>query len=171
MNWQEILHRFIGWFDLDFWEVMLVCLMIAGLALVWRATRSKSNPYDFTEVMQDDLTGKSSFKKMAGLVALIATTWGFLRLVSYHELPEWYAQLYFLTWALVLMIPGLAAVAGEIVKTWALRGVPVPPPTSPPPPPKAAEAPAAAPAPAPAAAVQPKTTGEPNVAVAPAVGK
>lgn len=110
------------WPDLDFWEALLVALLIAGLALVWAASRSNKSAYSFVDVMNDDTTGKASFRKLAGLVALIATTWAFLKLVSYHELPEWYAQLYFVTWALVLMIPQLAGVIAQVVMTMFSRG-------------------------------------------------
>ena len=122
------LMAFFKWVDLDFWEAMLVALMVGGLTLIWKASRAKNNPFDFTEIMQDEATNKTSFKKLAGLVALIATTWGFLRMVAYHQMPDWYAQLYFLTWALVLMVPGLANMAGEVLKAWALRTLPAAPP-------------------------------------------
>lgn len=110
--------------DLDFWEGLLVAFMVAGLILVWSASRNPNNEYSFTDVMLDDGTNKASFRKLAGLVALIATTWVFLRLVVYHELPDWYAQLYFLTWALVLMVPKLADKIADVITSVITRQAP-----------------------------------------------
>ena len=112
--------------DLDFWEWMLVSMMLAGLFLVWSASKNPNSKYSFEDVMLDDVTNKASFRKLAGLVALIATTWVFFRLVVYNKLPDWYAQLYFLTWALVLMVPKLADKIADVVTSIITRQAPPP---------------------------------------------
>ena len=116
----------MNWPDLDFWEGLLVAMMVAGIVLVWMASRNPSNEYSFTDVMLDETTNKASFRKLCGLVALIATTWVFFRLVVYNKLPEWYGQLYFLTWALVLMVPKLADKIADVVTSVITKQAPPP---------------------------------------------
>jgi len=127
----ELLHTLKP--DLDFWEGLLVAMLVAGIVLVWMASRNPDNKYNFRDVMSDEITGKASFRKLAGLVALIATTWVFLRMTVYNKLPEWFGQFYFVTWALVLMVPKLADKLADIVAAIITRQVPAPPPPTPPP--------------------------------------
>ena len=109
----DAMVRFFDWAKADFWDVLLIAFLFSGAVALLLVSLSKTSPYTFRDNLVDE-NGKASFRHLAGGVALASTTWVFLKWGSLGTLPDWYGYLYFVTWALVLMVPRLADVIANV---------------------------------------------------------
>lgn len=110
----DMVVKLFAWAQADFWDVLLVAFMFVGLCFLVGVSLNPRSPYNFRDNLIDDATGKASFRHLAGFVALASSTWVFLKWGSLGTLPQWYGDLYFITWALVLMVPRLADVIANV---------------------------------------------------------
>lgn len=117
MHFLMFLHdtmvEFFAWAKADFWDVLLIGFFFSGTIALLMVSLSQKSAYTFRDNLVDE-NGKASFRHLAGGVALVSTTWVFLKWGSLGTLPEWYGALYFLTWALVLMVPKIADVIASV---------------------------------------------------------
>lgn len=76
----------------------LIAATLAVLWIVWRWHRDPTSPFDIADLMTD-AAGKVSLFKTGQLIALLASTWGFVVLTRAEKLTEWYFAGYMLAWA------------------------------------------------------------------------
>lgn len=118
------LTKLLDWFDLEFWEVMFVVMLILFVIYVWRATKDPNSPIRAGDALCDEQTGKFSFKKLGGFVALVTSTWIVARAAAFGTLSTEALGLYLMTWAGVYIAMPVANAYADKLKA----GVPSPPP-------------------------------------------
>lgn len=86
---------------LDHLDYLQLFLVVGGLMIVWWFVQQSRSP-ESKIALQDIILGsddKVSLTKVAQFGAFMVSTWGFIHLVVYNNLTEWYYTSYMIAWA------------------------------------------------------------------------
>lgn len=89
------------WFVKHPIDYLQIFLVVGGLMMVHGILRTSRDPYTKLNVydMLLDPSGRMSLTKTAQFGAFAISTWGFVHLVVYNNLTEWYYTSYMVAWA------------------------------------------------------------------------
>jgi amino acid transporter len=109
----------------DFPAVILLMMALLGVYVLYQTQKSKSNNFDFADMLRDD-AGKPSAFRLAIFVCLAISSWAIMYIIMQTKgIDIWLIVFYMLIWS-------GAKIAEKIVDAYAgsKGGVPTAPPTS-----------------------------------------
>lgn len=101
----DIAVRLTHWLDLDFWELLLLFMLLMLYRLLAKAHTATNNTFDVQYFLVDDITDRVSLKKLGALLALLISSWIVLFMTVKGLMTESILGLYLLCWAGVYMTP------------------------------------------------------------------
>ena len=126
----ELARGFILWARANFWEALLVFMLLMLYRLLWKAHTATGNNFDIKFLLIERETGLVSLKKLGALLALLTTTWIVLFMTVKGAMTEGILGLYMFVWAGVYVTP-------QAVTAWRQPPVSATPTQAPPPTPGA----------------------------------
>jgi len=81
----------------DFTGVVLLVFLVVFVMMMYRLSKSESSKFFYDQLFVDK-DGVASTSKIAHLVVLTVSTWGFVHLTLKGELSEWYFLAYITIW-------------------------------------------------------------------------
>jgi len=79
-------------------ELLLGVMMFAGAWVLYQAHKGPSN-FNLRHLIADPVTDKVVLEKAASLGAFLVSSWGFIALIHYKLMSEWYFVGYMVAWA------------------------------------------------------------------------
>lgn len=93
-------------------ELLLGVMMLAGAWVIRQAHNGPSN-FNLRHLIADPVTDKVVLEKAASLGAFLVSSWGFIALIHYKLMSEWYFVGYMVAWAGARPLTLYAAKKGE----------------------------------------------------------
>jgi hypothetical protein len=81
----------------DFTGVVLLVFLVVFIWMLYRLSKSESSKFFYDQLFVDK-DGVASTSKIAHLIVLTVSTWGFVHLTLKGELSEWYFLAYITIW-------------------------------------------------------------------------
>jgi len=98
MEWLPAIKDVLGFISAtDFTGVVLLVFLVGFISMMLRLNMSKKSSF-FYDQLFIDADGKASTSKLAHLVVLTVSTWGFVHLTLKGTLSEWYFLSYITVW-------------------------------------------------------------------------
>lgn len=101
----ELVHKFVNWVDLDFWEGLLLIMLFMLVRLISKAHTGTDNGFDAKYFLVDEITDRVSLKKLGALLALLISSWIVLFMTVKGTMTEAILGLYLFVWAGVYVTP------------------------------------------------------------------
>lgn len=105
----QAIRNVFGWASANFWEAVLVFMLLMMSRLLWRAHTATGNNFDIKYLLIDERSERVSLKKMGALLALITSTWIVLYMTVKGSVTESILGLYLFVWAGVYVTPQTVA--------------------------------------------------------------